>query len=57
MKQRLSLHLAYWYERFRSRNWALDGVAPATIPNVLSLARGAPAYSLNVITLSGRYEF
>jgi MtrB/PioB family decaheme-associated outer membrane protein len=57
MKQRLSLHLAYWHEKFRSRNWALDGVAPATIPNVLSLARGAPSYSLNVITLSGRYEF
>ncbi len=34
-----------------------SGNAPATIPNVLSLALGAPSYSVNVITLSGRYEF
>jgi MtrB/PioB family decaheme-associated outer membrane protein len=57
VRQHLRMHLAYWHEKFQSRNWTVDGVAPATISNVLSLAPGAPAYSIDVITLSGSYEY
>jgi MtrB/PioB family decaheme-associated outer membrane protein len=56
LKRHLSVHFSYWYEKFQSRNWTVDGVAPATIPNLLSLAPGPPSYSLDVITLSASYN-
>lgn len=56
-KARLTLRLAYWYERYRSEDWARDGVTPATIDNVLAFGEASPAYRVNVVTLSGRYEF
>jgi MtrB/PioB family decaheme-associated outer membrane protein len=56
-KQRLSLRLAYWYEEYRSDDWALDGVTPSTINNVLAFGEDSPSYHINVLTLSGRYDF
>ena len=56
-QKRLPLRLSYWYEDYSSRDWTVDGVTPATIPNVLSLGQGSPSYHLSVVTLSGRYEF
>jgi opacity protein-like surface antigen len=56
-KQKLSLRLTYWYEDYQSDDWALDGVMPSTISNVLAFGQDAPAYSINVVTLSARYEF
>ena len=56
-KKKLALRLSYWYEGYRSDDWALDGVLPATINNVLSLGQQSPDYDVNVIMLSGRYEF
>ena len=56
-KQKLSLHLAYWYEDYRSEDWALDGVTPSTISNVLAFGQESPSYQVNVITLSGSYQF
>jgi len=35
----------------------LDGVAPNTIPNVLTFGNQAPNYNVNVIALSVRYKF
>jgi MtrB/PioB family decaheme-associated outer membrane protein len=57
LKQKLSLRLAYWYEDYSSEDWALDGVTPSTISNVLAFGQGSPSYHINVITLSGRYQF
>lgn len=56
-KQKLSLRLSYWYEDYRSDDWALDGVTPSTINNVLALGQESPSYKVNVVTLSGRYQF
>jgi MtrB/PioB family decaheme-associated outer membrane protein len=56
-RARLTLRLSYWYESYRSEDWALDGVSPSTIDNVLALGAASPAYNVNVVTLSGRYEF
>jgi hypothetical protein len=56
-KQKLALRLTYWYEDYQSDDWALDGVAPTTISNVLAFGQETPSYSLNVVTLSARYEF
>jgi MtrB/PioB family decaheme-associated outer membrane protein len=57
MKKNMSLQAGYWYEHYASRDWMLDGVAPATIPNVLALGLQAPQYNVNVVTLSLRYKF
>ena len=56
-RQKLTLRLSYWYESYRSEDWALDDVLPATIDNILSFGQQGPDYDVNVITLSGRYEF
>jgi MtrB/PioB family decaheme-associated outer membrane protein len=57
MKDNVSLQAGYWYERYDSRDWMLDGVAPSTISNVLALGLQAPQYHVNVIRLSVRYKF
>lgn len=57
MKDNWSLQASYWYERYDTKNWMLDGVAPGTIPNVLSLGEQTPRYSVNVLRLALRYKF
>ncbi|HYA37900.1 MAG TPA: MtrB/PioB family decaheme-associated outer membrane protein [Candidatus Methylomirabilis sp.] len=57
LKDNISLHGAYWYERYDSKNWMLDGVTPSTIPNVLAFGEQPPSYHVNVISLSMRYKF
>jgi len=57
MKKNVALHAGYWYERYTSQDWMLDGVAPATIPNVLALGLQPPQYKVNVVRVSLRYKF
>ena len=57
LKEDISLYLGYWYESYDSSNWALDGVTPDTIPNVLSLGIQSPSYDVSVVALSLRYQF
>jgi hypothetical protein len=57
LKDNISLQASYWFERYDTKNWMLDGVAPNTIPNVLTLGEQAPRYSVNVIRLALRYKF
>jgi len=56
-KKKLSLRLTYWYESYRSNDWALDNVAPNTISNVLAFGEQSPNYDINVISLAARYQF
>ena len=53
----VSVQANYWLERFGSSNWAIDGVGPATIPNVLSLGEISPNYRIHVASLTLRYKF
>jgi hypothetical protein len=53
----LSVQASLWHERFSSRDWALDGVDPSTIPNVLALGETSPDYKVSVASLSLRYRF
>lgn len=55
--KKLSLHGGYWYERYRSADWMLEGVTPGAIPNVLTLGEQPPKYRVDVIQLSARYAF
>ena len=57
LKDNMSLLAGYWMERYDSKDWMLDGVAPATIPNMLTMGLQAPQYHVNVVRLSLRYKF
>jgi len=47
-RETTTFRIGYWYERYRSTDWALDGVQPATVPNLLSL--GADPFNYDVST-------
>jgi MtrB/PioB family decaheme-associated outer membrane protein len=47
----------YWYEHYDARDWRLDGVQPATIPNLLAFGDQPPTYHINVVRLAVRYKF
>jgi predicted porin len=57
LKDNVTLRAGYWYERYDSYNWALAGVAPDTIPNVLTFGLQPPQYDVHVIAMSVRYKF
>ena len=53
----LALELAYYYEKYETDNWMLDGVEPATVPDALTLGEESPSYSVDVVMASVRYSF
>ena len=53
----LSVHLRYAYERYDTNDWALAGVEPATLPNLLSVGRYPFYHDVNLIGLTVRYSF
>jgi len=55
--ENLSLRAAYWHETYDSSDWALDDVAPDTVPNLLGFGELSPSYSIDVIKLSMGYRF
>jgi len=57
LKENMTVHGAFWYERYNSYDWALDGVDPATISNVLSFGEDSPDYKIGVVTVTLRYKF
>lgn len=52
-----SLQANYWYERYRSTDWALDNVAANQLANVILLAEESPDYRAHVMSLSLIYKF
>jgi MtrB/PioB family decaheme-associated outer membrane protein len=52
-----SLRLQYAYERLSTLDWALDGVEPDTVSNVLALGVNSPRYQVNVIEMRFQYAF
>jgi len=57
VNDRLDLLFTWWYENLDSRDWALQGIGPATLPTILSLGADPYNYSVNYVTLSARYSF
>jgi hypothetical protein len=47
----------YRYEEYDEDNWAVDGVAPNTIDNVLTMGEVSPDYNIGVFAVSLRYAF
>lgn len=52
-----SVRVGIEHERFDARDFAFDGIGPATLANVLWLAPGSPDYKVNWLTASYRYRF
>ena len=57
LTDRLGVAVTWWYERFTSQDWALEGIGPATLPSVLSLGADPYNYRVNYATVSMRYSF
>jgi len=57
LQKNLSLVGSWWYERYDSQDWHLDGVGPATIANLLVFGDPPPRYKVNVLQLGLRYRF
>jgi MtrB/PioB family decaheme-associated outer membrane protein len=53
----LSLHLRYEFEKLDSSDWAMNGVGPATVPNLLSVGRAPFNHNVNLFGLSVQYRF
>lgn len=52
LEKNTTLKLSYRYEKYDEDDWSLDGVSPATIPEVLVLGEGDPSYDQHVIGVS-----
>ena len=57
LKDNLSITGSYEYEHYDSTDWRLDGIAPGTISNLLTLGAQSPNYSVNVLRVAMRYRF
>ena len=53
----LSFKAGWLYEDYSSDDWALDGIEPGTIPNLLTLGQDAYDYDVNVFMLSFTYRW
>jgi MtrB/PioB family decaheme-associated outer membrane protein len=57
LRDSFSLRMSYWYERYHSTDWAVDGVAANQLANVILLGEDSPDYRENVVSLSVLYRF
>jgi MtrB/PioB family decaheme-associated outer membrane protein len=53
----MSVVCRYWYEHYDARDWHLDGVLPATVPNLLAFGEQAPRYNVHVVQVALRYRW
>ncbi|MFV1998170.1 MAG: MtrB/PioB family decaheme-associated outer membrane protein [Acidiferrobacterales bacterium] len=55
--EKFTMRANYQYEQYNESNWYIDGVAPDTLANVLTLGETAPSYKIGAVWLSLRYIF
>jgi MtrB/PioB family decaheme-associated outer membrane protein len=53
----MQIHFRYVRETYSSNDWALDGVGPSTIPNLLALGIQPLRDNVNLFALTVRYQF
>jgi MtrB/PioB family decaheme-associated outer membrane protein len=53
----MQIHFRYTRETYNSNDWALNGVGPATVPNLLSLGVQPYRDNVNLFGLTVRYQF
>jgi MtrB/PioB family decaheme-associated outer membrane protein len=57
LSDRFDVLFGWWWEKFDSKDWSIQGVQPDTVLSVLSMGADPYNYDVNVISLSGRYAF
>ena len=55
--ENLLLRAAYWHEEYDSSDWALEGVDPDTVSNLLATGQQTPSYDNDVVKLSMSFKF
>ena len=50
------LSIRYFYERYKSNDWALDGAGVDTLSNILLLGNQSPGYSAHIFTISMSFD-
>ena len=53
----MQIHFRYVRETYSSSDWALDGVGPSTVPNLLALGVQPFRDNVNLFALTVRYQF
>jgi MtrB/PioB family decaheme-associated outer membrane protein len=57
LSERMDLAFTWRWEQYDSRDWALQGIGPATLPTVLALGADPYEYDVNYLAASLRYYF
>jgi MtrB/PioB family decaheme-associated outer membrane protein len=57
LKDKLSLLTSVAYESLDTRDWRLDGVLPASVPNLLAFGEQPPHYRVGVLRVALRQRF
>ena len=57
LNDRMRLRGGWRYEELDTDDWAVDGIAPGTIPQVLTFGERSPDYDMNVFMLGFDYMF
>lgn len=57
LEKDLAMNVKYIYERYRSTDWAIDGVLANTMANVIGTNQTSPNYSVHAIGVSLSYQF
>lgn len=53
----LALRIGYLFARYRSSDWAVDDLQPATVPNLVALGISAPSYLVRMPVFALQYAF
>jgi hypothetical protein len=53
----MQIHFRYTREHYNSNDWAVSGVMPDTVPNLLALGVQPYRDGANVFGLTARYQF
>ncbi len=56
VSERFALDFSARWERFEAEDWGLEGVAPDTIPNVLTMGANPYDYDVWVFGIGFRYS-
>jgi MtrB/PioB family decaheme-associated outer membrane protein len=57
LNARWTLNAGWRWEKYSADDWAIDGVGPATIPNVLTFGAETLDYDVDVFLLGFKYRF
>lgn len=55
--ENLTFRMGYLFERFRSKDWSIDGVTPTTLSRVAAAGNNSPDYTAHVGTWSVIFRF